>query len=202
VTLTLDRHGFFSAEPSQRLGQLTLVTAPSTLRAIELVDAGEVTERRATSVLARLPTHIADRELACVRERLGFAPHECGVRELRDAGIGNVLLVEVARGRRRRSSGAAESVELVTGFGEKGLRAELVAERACDELAAFLAAGVPVGEHLADQLLLPIAVAGAGRFRCAPLSLHATTNIETIARFTGVTFRVEPADDRSVLVYL
>jgi len=193
VTLTLERHGFFSAEPSQRLGQLTLVTAPSTLRGLTLVDAGEVTERCATSVLARLPTHIADRELAVVRERLGFAARECAVRELRDAGTGNVLLIEVARGSAR---------ELVTGFGEKGLRAELVAERACDELAAFLAAGVPVGEHLADQLLLPMAVAGAGRFRCAPLSLHATTNIETIARFLDVTFRDEPADDRSVLVYL
>ena len=195
VTLTLERHGFFSAEPSQRLGQLTLVTAPSTLRGITLVDAGEVTERRATSVLARLPSHIAERELAVARERLGFAPRECEVRELRSSlGVtGNVLLIEVARGSAR---------ELVTGFGEKGLRAELVAERACDEVAAFLAAGVPVGEHLADQLLLPMAVAGAGRFRCAPLSLHATTNIETIARFLDVKFRDEPADDRSVLVYL
>jgi len=191
VTLTLERHGFASSDFSP--GQLTLVTAPSTLRALELVDAGEVTERRATAVLARLPTHVADRELAVVRERLGFAPQDCHVRELRDAGTGNVLLLEVAHGSAR---------ELVTGFGEKGVRAELVADRACDELAAFLTAGVPVGEHLADQLLLPIALAGAGRFRCAPLSLHATTNIETIARFLDVAFRVEPADERSVLVYL
>src|SRR5262245_61701891 len=188
VTLTLERHGFFSAEPSERLGQLTLVTAPSTLRGITLVDAGEVTERRATSVLARLPTHIADRELAVVRERLGFAPRECGVHELRSSlgGTGNVLLIEV---------GGAGVRELVTGFGEKGLRAELVAERACDELAAFLAAGVPVGEHLADQLLLPMAVAGGGRFRATALSLHATTNIDTIRLFLDVPIAVTPDGD-------
>ena len=198
VRLVLERHGFASGrdihdEPAQHRGQLAVHVAPGELRPIVIVDAGEVTERHATAILARLPTHVADRELARVRDRLGFAHHECEVREVRDAGTGNVLMLEVARGACR---------ELVTAFGEKGLRAELVADRACSELAAYLDANVPVGEHLADQLLLPLAVAGGGRMRCAPLSLHATTNIETIERFLDVTFRVEPADERSVLVYL
>jgi RNA 3'-terminal phosphate cyclase (ATP) len=95
-----------------------------------------------------------------------------------------VLLLEIER---------AGGRELVTAFGEKGLRAESVANRACDELAAFLAADVPVGEHLADQLLLPMAIAGAGRFRTAALSLHATTNIATIGAFLDVAIRA--ADD-------
>ena len=198
VELVLDRHGFASGrdihdEANQHRGQLTVTTAPSTLGRIDIVDAPELSERHATAILARLPTHVADRELERVRERLGFGYHECEVREVRDAGTGNVLMLEVARGPHR---------ELVTAFGEKGVRAELVADRACSELAAFLAVEVPVGEHLADQLLLPLAVAGGGRFRSAPLSLHATTNIETIARFLDVTIRVERVDDRSVIVYL
>jgi RNA 3'-terminal phosphate cyclase (ATP) len=82
--------------------------------------------------------------------------------------------------------------EVVTGHGEKGLRAELVAERACTEAARYVASDAPVGEHLADQLLLPMALAGGGRFRVlGPLSLHATTNIETIRMFVDVPFRVE-----------
>jgi len=48
-----------------------------------------------------------------------------------------------------------------------------------------------VGEHLADQLLLPLAVAGGGRFRCADLSLHASTNIDTIRAFLDVQIRTE-----------
>nr|MDQ3367882.1 RNA 3'-terminal phosphate cyclase [Myxococcota bacterium] len=64
----------------------------------------------------------------------------------------------------------------------------------------FLAAGVPVGELLDAQLLLPFALAGGGRFRCAPLSLHATTNIETIQRFVDVPFRVEPVGSGGVAV--
>ena len=53
----------------------------------------------------------------------------------------------------------------MTGFGEKGISAEKVASDACDEAQAYLAAGVPVGIHLADQLLIPMALAGGGTFR-------------------------------------
>jgi RNA 3'-terminal phosphate cyclase (ATP) len=206
VTLALDRHGFASGggdrgdrgkhgergEPGERHhGQLTVtVGASDALRPIEVVAAGPITGRHATAIIARLPTHVAEREHAIVQERLGFAPIECEVREVRNGGPANVLLLEIER---------AESRELVSAFGEKGLRAELVAQRACDELAAFLAAGVPVGEHLADQLVLPLAVAGGGRFRSAPLSLHATTNIETIRQFLDVAIRVEPDGDAVIV---
>jgi len=203
VRLTLDRHGFASggggrranagapdAAPSSH-GQVTLeIAAAGPLRPIEVVTAGPITTRRATAILARLATHVGDRELAVVRDRLGFAASECEVREVTAGGAANVLLLEVER---------AESRELISAFGEKSVRAELVASRACDDLAVFLAADVPVGEHLADQLVLPLAVAGGGRFRAAPLSLHATTNIETIASFLDVPIRVEPADG-SVIV--
>jgi RNA 3'-terminal phosphate cyclase (ATP) len=180
VGMTLDRHGF---APNGG-GKLTVEVGLGTLQPIEIVRVEPVSARRAVVLTALLPTHVADREIKVVRDRLGFAPEECERVEVARGGPANVLTLEVDRGTSR---------ELVTGHGEKGLRAELVAERACDELAAYLAANVPVGHHLADQLLLPMAVAGGGRFRAAaPLSLHATTNIETIGRFLDVPIRVEP----------
>ncbi|HEY6177880.1 MAG TPA: RNA 3'-terminal phosphate cyclase, partial [Kofleriaceae bacterium] len=171
---------------ASELGQLTLIVeAGGALRPIEIVDAGPIVSRHAAAILARLPTHVAEREHGVVREQLGWSAAECEVREVRAAAPANVLLLEVER---------AEGRELVTSLGEKGLRAETVAQRACDDMAAFLAAGVPVGEHLADQLLLPIAVAGGGRFRTRPLSLHATTNIATIQAFLDVAIEVGPGD--------
>jgi RNA 3'-terminal phosphate cyclase (ATP) len=194
VSLVLDRHGFANGRGIEKdikdRGQLTLVIEPGELRPIEILEAGPITARSATAILARLPTHIGDRELAVVQDSLGFARAECTLREIADAGTGNVLLLEVER---------AQGRELVAGFGEQGTRAELVASRACADLAAFLAADVPVGEHLADQLLLPFAFAGGGAFRCAPLSLHATTNIETIGLFLDVPIRVEPAGDAVIV---
>jgi len=187
VTLALDEHGFVG-DRGGALGQLTLDVTGGALRPIELLEAGAVTNVHAAAILSRLPTHVADRELAVVRAR--FPQATCEVRGVRAGSTGNVLTIEIVRTRGR---------ELVTGFGEKGVRAELVAERACEEAAAFLAADVPVGEHLADQLVLPLALAGGGRFRCAPLSLHATTNIETVGLFLDVPIRVEP-DGASVIV--
>jgi len=176
-----------SGAPGGELGQLTLtVERGGTLRPIEIVAAGPIMSRHAAAILARLPTHVAEREHGIVRERLGWSAAECEVREVRAGGPANVLLLEVER---------AEGRELITCLGEKGLRAETVAQRACDDLAAFLKAGVPVGEHLADQLLLPMAVAGGGRFRTTPLSLHATTNIATIQAFLDVAIDVVPGND-------
>lgn len=200
VTLTLDRYGFASGgggrERGDRAsapahGQLTLtIGAGAALQPIECVTAGPIVARRATAILARLASHVGERELSVVRDRLGFTAGECEIREVTAPSVGNVLLLEIER---------AEGRELVSSFGEKSLRAELVARRACDELATFLAADVPVGEHLADQLLLPLAVAGGGRFRARPLSLHATTNIETIAHFLDVAIRVEPDGDNVIV---
>ena len=195
VTLELDRHGFATGggggpshdELTQYRGQLTLVVEPGALAPIEVIEAQPIRERHATAILARLPTHVAERELAVVQERLGFSKIECEVRDVSDAGgPANVLMIEIDRGSNR---------ELVTGMGEKGLRAEVVAERACAAVKEYLDANVPVGEHLADQLLLPFALARGGRFRAAPLSLHSTTNIETIQAFLDVPVRVEPAGD-------
>jgi RNA 3'-terminal phosphate cyclase (ATP) len=201
VAMTLDRHGFavgggapgkqdWHDDATPHRGQLTVTIGAGALRPIELLEAGPVTARRATAILSRLPTHVADRELAVIRERLRFAAEDCHVLEVAGSATVNVLLIEVER---------AGGRELVTQFGEKGLRAERVAERACDEMDAFLRANVPVGEHLADQLLLPLAVAGGGRFRCAPLSSHAVTNIETIRRFLDVPIRVDPDGDAVVV---
>ncbi len=189
VEIALDRHGFAPGGEAPRgpgagHGQLTVTVEPGgALRPIDVVEAGPITSRHATAILSRLPTHVAEREHAVVQDRLGLSAAECEVRDVRGGGPANVLMVEIER---------AAGRELVSAFGEKGLRAERVAEQACDEIEAFLAAGAPVGEHLADQLLLPLAVAGGGRFRTLPLSLHATTNIATIQAFLDVPIEIAP----------
>ena len=103
----------------------------------------------------------------------------------------------------RHARGRGEHVtEVFTGFGERGVRAETVAQAAVTEARAYLAAGVPVGPHLADQLLVPIALAGGGAFRTCALTRHATTNMEVIAEFLDVRFTVSPAGDGAVVVEL
>ena len=178
VTLTLHRHGFAPGGGGklERRGRHRRAAADRARSRRPIV------ARKVTVLTALLPTHVAEREFEIVRDRLDITEHEHV--EVKRGGPANVL---VDRGRARGSCR-----EVVTGHGEKGLRAELVAERACDEMQRYLAADAPVGEHLADQLLLPLAVAGGGRFRAAePLSLHATTNIDTIRRFIDVPIVID-----------
>ena len=78
--------------------------------------------------------------------------------------------------------------EVVTELGERNVTAETVADRAAAQARELLAAKVPVGPHLADQLLLPMALAGGGAFRTIAPSLHTRTNAEVIERFLPVKF--------------
>ena len=42
------------------------------------------------------------------------------------------------------------------------------------------------GEHLTDQLLLPLALAGAGSFTAEKINMHARTNMKIISEFLPV----------------
>jgi RNA 3'-terminal phosphate cyclase (ATP) len=77
------------------------------------------------------------------------------------------------------------------------VRAEEVGARVATEARAYLDAGVPVGEHLADQLVLPMAIGAGGCFRTLALSSHARTQIDLISRMTDARIEVSPVTDTS-----
>ncbi len=81
--------------------------------------------------------------------------------------------------------------EVFTSFGERGRPAEEVARSAVQAAKTWLEADVPVDEHLADQVLIPMALAGGGSFRTTKPSLHTTTNAEVIQRFLPVPIQIE-----------
>ncbi|MHC4339801.1 MAG: RNA 3'-terminal phosphate cyclase [Planctomycetota bacterium] len=169
VELALERYGFHPAGG----GRIAATVRPGAgLKPLHLEACGARLGSTARAVVAGLPADIADRELAAVREALGIE----GVRAVVEEGVGNVLMIEVE---------SEEVCEIFTGFGRKGVPAEEVARSAVAEARAYLEAGVPVGRHLADQLMLPLAMAGSGSFQTLPLSAHATTQIEIIETFLG-----------------
>jgi RNA 3'-terminal phosphate cyclase (ATP) len=99
------------------------------------------------------------------------------------AGPGNAVLVEIA---------SEQAREISTAFGETGVAAEAVADGAAQEARRYLAAGVPVGCHLADQLLPLLALGPGGSFRTLALTQHAKTNAEIVRMFTGVSIDITP----------
>lgn len=80
------------------------------------------------------------------------------------------------------------------------VRAEAVAGQAPKEARDYIASGAAVGEHLAHQLMLPLALAGGGSFTVSTVSRHALTNAEVIARFLPVEIGFEHEERRSTCV--
>jgi RNA 3'-terminal phosphate cyclase (ATP) len=189
VELELERPGFFPAGG----GRIVARTKPApVLSPIELFECGAPRARRARVLIAHLPRSIAERELAVVEQKLGW-PSACFEIEERTDSLcpGNVLSLEIA---------SEHACEVVTAFGERDVRAETVAALAVDEARAYLAAGAPVGVHLADQLLLPLALAKGGAFSTQPLSAHARTNAAVIGRFLPIEVRETRESERAVVV--
>jgi RNA 3'-terminal phosphate cyclase (ATP) len=180
VDARLDAYGFYPAGG----GRITVEIEPSaSLGSVELLDRGPV-RVHARALVSSLPETIAKRELAIVRERLGIERAMCRVECITNSiGPGNVLLIAIESDR---------VTEVVSGFGVKGVSAEKVASLACDEAERYLDADVPVGAHLADQLLIPMALAKGGTFRTVTPTEHTVTNAKVIERFLGVSIAIEP----------
>lgn len=189
VEATLERAGFAPGGG----GRLRIEIAPvGRLSGFDLLKRGSITRRSARALVANLPHNIGDRERKSVHDRLGWDKSLTEVVELRDVvGPGNVLLIEI---------GSEHVTEVFSGFGSRGTSAEQVAENAVRAVSKYLATDVPVGEYLADQLLLPLALAGRGSFRTLPLSLHATTHIELIRKFLEVRVTAESGGDAAHFV--
>ena len=175
------RHGFYPAGG----GEVRASVAPSRLAPIELDVRGEFHTMRAEAIVAAVPGNVARRELEVVAR--AFNGVDTQIRELpQREGPGNALLIEVAH---------EQVTEMFTGFGARGVSAETVANRVVQSMRGYLASGAAVGEHLADQLALPLALAGSGRFTTCTQSSHLATNLAVIERFLPVRSRVDAVAD-------
>jgi RNA 3'-terminal phosphate cyclase (ATP) len=192
VEVALERPGF-----APRGGGRFIVTVEpaAKLSPVRLPSRGAVRRRLAKAAVAGLPRDIAERELKVVRERLRLSPDELQVVEIPEAyGPGNIVTVEVE---------SAHVTEVFTGVGRRGVRAEAVASDAADAAARYLAAtDVPVGDCLADQLLLPFALAGGGSYTTLALTRHSATNVEVIRRFLDVKVETRDIGPDAVIVTL
>ncbi len=81
--------------------------------------------------------------------------------------------------------------QIFSGFGQRGVTAENVAKTCVHRVQRYLPLGVVADEHLTDQLLLPLALAGGGEFTGVTPSRHTTTNIEIIQQFLPVRFETK-----------
>lgn len=188
LEVQLVRHGFWPAGGGSMTARIDPVER---LLPLELLrrEAGGLL--RARALLSRLPDDIGRRQLVELVQRFGrnrLHVEQTTVERFEVDGPGNALMLELP---------AQSHCEIVTAFGERGVRAEQVADIVATEALALLACDVPVGPHLADQLLVPMALAGGGTFRTVEPTLHTTTTAAVVERFLPVRFAMREEAARS-----
>lgn len=197
VEATLERHGFFPAGG----GRISVKITPATsLAGFDLLERGTPIARTAKVLISNLPLNIAEREAKTIVQKLSFHQQHVTIELVESAGPGNIVIAEIQ----------SENVtELATGFGRVGASAEHVADEVVKQIRSYLKSSAPVGEYLADQILLPLGLSAAqpgspgilrgGSFRTLPLSRHSLTHIEILQTMLPVRIVTQGNDDECLV---
>lgn len=187
VTVEIEKHGFYPAGG----GRIRARVEPGKACGLSLMERGEILEKRAEIVHSLLPRTIAEREYERVNDRLGWNLGADSITWPQDTiSPGNVVNLKVR---------SEHVTEVFSAIAEQGRTAERVADDAINEVREYIASDAPVARHLADQLMVPFAIAiakggGASAFRSLPFTRHSSTNAEIIEAFLPGVSRTEVGD--------
>ncbi len=179
VRAQIERYGFFPVGG----GRYTVAVRPAPhLRELDLNERGKLKRHTAVGIVSKIRTEIAADEAKTIARRLALKKCMEKVMDVDSPGPGNAAML---------ISEFENVTEVFTGFGERGMPRRDVAAQVIREAKGYLKAEGAVGPHLADQLLIPLAMAGKGSFTTTKPTEHTRTNIETIQRFIHVDLRCE-----------
>ncbi|MFN0129782.1 MAG: RNA 3'-terminal phosphate cyclase [Verrucomicrobiales bacterium] len=180
ASVTLERAGFMQAGG----GALTATIAPvRRWKKLQLTERGTAGATFGRVLHAHLPPDIARREIATAARLMEWTEDQIELRYVEESsGPGNAIML---------GAHFTHVCEISTGVARVGISAESVATGAAKGLRAYLASPAPVGPLLADQLLLPMALAGGGVFHTNSITNHTRTNVDLIQRFLPVRFTID-----------
>ena len=177
VSVELLKYGFYPAGG----GEIVLsVKQTQDKRALDLQTRGDKVDASIIAVLANLKRDIASREIKTITKRMDIDKSASEILHVESPGPGNAVSVFMEY----------ENVtEVFIGLGQHGVRAETIANNVVNEARDYFTSDAAVGEHLADQLLLPLALYGGGVFTTTNITEHTRTNMDIIKRFLDVGIR-------------
>ena len=179
--IQLLKHGFYPGGGGQLCAE---ITPWKTMNALKLNQRGERISQHGLCLIANLDQQIATKQLSEGRRYLNWNEEDVIHQGLRNShGVGNALILSVQH---------TEHTEIVSAYGDKSKSSEFVAQQASTEMKHYLGSAAAVGEHLADQLLIPLALVG-GTFTTNVTSMHFKTNCAIIQQFLDVQFEIHHA---------
>ncbi|MEM9159680.1 MAG: RNA 3'-terminal phosphate cyclase [Verrucomicrobiota bacterium] len=185
----LERYGFYPAGGGLARFRIRKTDAGDSF---ELRERGELVSREAVVYFAKLSGSIASRERTMIKGVLGWADSEARIENIEDSfGPGNVCVATLEY----------ENVsESFISHGRVGVPSEQVAKELTKQVERYLKSDAPVGDYLADQLLLPMALGNGGVFRTTAVTPHFDSNAAVIESFLDVKIEREREDRLAWLV--
>ncbi len=147
---------------------------------------GKLLRLRGICGIANLEAHIAKRQKLLALQRLEPLCRDTKIQidDLPATGQGTFLLLKADFA----DAGSACYIAL----GERGKRAEKVADEVIDQLLAFLQSEACMDEYLADQLLLPLAFSrGTSEFTTQRITQHLLTNAAVLQQFLDARITIQ-----------
>ncbi len=180
-----------AAEPGfypKGAGRVRVRTNPGTLTPLVLTERGELQRVHARSIAARelAGARVAERQLEGAAELVPVDAPDFDYVQSASIGSAIQLTAEYAGCRLGASS-----------LGERGKRAEKVGREAAQLLERAMDGGACLDEHMADQVLPYLALAGgASCVSTAGVTDHCRTNVWVIEQFLPVRFDVDEGGGR------
>ncbi len=184
IEVALEQYGFYPVGGGR--WQASIEPLQETIKPLTLVDRGKLLGHQAVAISSKIPEHVGARELAQVQQECGWSQAQLHQKTVHSMGPGNVMYL---------LKKMSNSTAVFTAFGEKRVKAEQVARKAIESFMEFNQSRATVCEHLADQLILPLALGQGGVFRTTKPSMHLRTNIDVVQQMTGVHIDVSQIDD-------
>jgi len=181
ITLVLDRYGFYP----QGGGHMTLTVEPSVLKPIKFTEFNGWHDVIAESIACRMPKETVGQQVKAL-QRIPEVTEGKETRLPSKCGTGNVLYLRLKGG---------DYSELLVGFGGARVATATVIKAVKRQANKLLGAKVGVGEYLADQLLLPMALAGSGSFETMQPTQHSLTNAAVIGQLLGIGIQFKSSEN-------
>ena len=189
LELQLQRRGFYPAGGGEVVAHIT--PAVGSLAPFDLLARGVLKDVLVEGVCAAVPKSVATREFDELARLTGWERRAMTLLPARqEEGPGNILLATLHY---------EHVTELVSSLGAHGLSSEAVARNLCQELRDYQKKpDAAVGAHLADQLVLLLALAvwqsgERASFSCSEVTEHLRSNIAVIQQFLPVRIAIETA---------
>ncbi len=174
IDCELQKYGFYPAGG----GKFKIDINPvKYLKPIIVKEKGKLKRKEVIGIVSQIPIKIAEDEVKIVCSEMDWDINTGKAISVNSSGPGNILFVILEY---------ENYCEVFTGFGQRGVSLKKVASNVIYLVKKYISSDAPVGKYLADQLLIPIALAGHGAFCTTFLSKHTLTNIDVIKKFLNV----------------